>query len=270
MEHGSSFSARYGFEPSDVEIGIWHDAPEDLRAAVVSIAYEVSLGPKALRDLVCRVLRKRPNPNNWSEYPNIDDEVRSLVDWCEWYEVYDIIEAVHSELFRMGAYNQGMSRAQSFAAEVNRTFRKKGIGWQLSNGKLLIRGADSFERELREAQQQLDDSGRATAANELREATQDLSRRPFPDITGAVQHALAALECLARDVSGDSKSTLGALIKQRPDLVPPPLDRAISAIWGFASEKGRHIREGHAPEMPEAELLVALAASTISYLSRSH
>jgi len=37
-----------------------------------------------------------------------------------------------------------------------------------------------------------------TAKTEIREALNDLSRRPTPDITGAIQHSLACLECVAR------------------------------------------------------------------------
>ena len=47
----------------------------------------------------------------------------------------------------------------------------------------------------------------------IHEALQDLSRRPQPDLTGALQHALAALECLARDVTGENKPTLGQLMR---------------------------------------------------------
>ena len=55
----------------------------------------------------------------------------------------------------------------------------------------------------------------------------DLSRRPNPDITGAIQHAMAALECIARTVCGDGSSTLGALLKRNPDLIPKPLNEAV-------------------------------------------
>jgi hypothetical protein len=52
-------------------------------------------------------------------------------------------------------------------------------------------------------------SGRNTAENELREVFRDLARRRTPDLTGAVQHAGAALECVARDVTGDPKAGSG-------------------------------------------------------------
>ena len=107
-----------------------------------------------------------------------------------------------------------------------------------------------------------------TAAQEIHEALQDLSRRPRPDITGSVQHALAALECVARDVADDSKATLGAIIKKYPGLLPPPLDAAVDKLWGFASEHGRHLREGREPAREEAELAVHVAAAVATYLPK--
>jgi hypothetical protein len=95
----------------------------------------------------------------------------------------------------------------------------------------------------------------------------DLSRRPEPDITGAIQHAMAALECVARDVSGEPKLTLGEIIKRHAVLIPAPLDQAIERTWGYSSERGRHLREGRNPDMDEAQLIVGLSAVVITYLS---
>ncbi len=109
-------------------------------------------------------------------------------------------------------------------------------------------------------------SERHTAQNELHSALRDISRRPDPDLTGAVQHALAALECVARDVCGDPKATLGGILERHPGLLPGPLDAAVEKIWGYASEMGRHVREGREPQRAEVELLVELAAAVSTYL----
>ena len=77
---------------------------------------------------------------------------------------------------------------------------------------------------------------------------------------------MGALECVARDVTGDSKATLGDILKRHPDLLPKPLDKALSQVWGYASEKARHLREGNEPGREESELIVGLAATTVVYL----
>lgn len=134
------------------------------------------------------------------------------------------------------------------------------------DGLLESRGPESFETVVDEARRVLDELGLRTARQEIHEALRDLSRRPDPDITGAIQHAMAGLECVARELAG-SKATLGEVLKQNPDLLPKPLDDAISKMWGYASERGRHLREGRAPSRSEAELVVGVAAATCAYLS---
>ena len=109
---------------------------------------------------------------------------------------------------------------------------------------------------------------RPNAAREIGEAQRDLARRPEPDCTGAVQHAMAALEAVARDVTGDEKATLGDILKDKPDLFPRPLDVVMGKIWGYASEMARHVREGDELEVEEVELMVALAAAGVTYLAK--
>jgi hypothetical protein len=63
------------------------------------------------------------------------------------------------------------------------------------------------------------------------------------------------------------KKTFGEILKKRPDLFPKPLDQAAEKVWGFASEMGRHMREGRAPMVKDALLMVGLCASLAAYLT---
>ena len=102
-----------------------------------------------------------------------------------------------------------------------------------------------------------------------KEAIKDLSRRPDPEITGAIRHSLAALECLSRKVTGEPTMTLGKLIKENPQIVPQPLNDVVAKIFGFASIKGRHLEEGYDPTFEEAELMVYLSAAICTYLCKT-
>ena len=80
---------------------------------------------------------------------------------------------------------------------------------------------------------------------------------------------MGALEAVARDLAGDPKATLGKVLKRNPDLLPKPLDTAVSQLWGYASTEARHVQEGRRePNREEAELLVGLAAVMATYLTR--
>lgn len=253
------FSKRQGFKPEQVEITVRNDASEALREYVVQTVSSLGYDANFMRTIVCRLLRKIPDRNNWSE-PNVYYEVVGLLQECQWYYVYDAIELFYSSLREQDQ--------DKYEVEINEFFLMNGIGWKLLKGVIEYRGDENFELEISSAITALEEARQRTAKSEIREAITDLSRRPEPDITGAVQHSLACLECIAREVAGNTKMTLGELIKKYGAIVPKPLDDVISKIWGYASEQGRHLREGRAPSYEDAELIVGLSAVMSTYLSK--
>ena len=257
---GKSFSKRHGHSIQEREITVREDAPKELREYVIATAYDKEMRAGILRSVICKALRKLPDSNNWSE-PNVAQENRELIENCEWYFIYDIIELIYRRLL---ADDEAV--AQEFETDVNDFFRLNGIGWQLIDGEIQMRGPQAFESLVRGAVQGLEKAGKPTAMQEIDEALKDLSRRPKADITGAIQHGMASLECLAREVCGDHKLTLGEIIKKHNGLFPKPLDEGITKTWGYASEMARHIREGRVPTREEAELVVGLSATVINYL----
>lgn len=260
------FSRRHGYRAPDREITVRQDAPGDLRYAVIQIAGELGILPQFLRSVICRVLYRRPQTEvNWSDGPVLQ-EVYGYIENCEWFRVYDIIEALYRDVLH--EHLQGSVAAPEFEARINQFFGEEGIGWQLANGEIRVRGDEAFEATLRAAGETLADAGLATASNEIRQAIRDLSGRPAPDITGAIQHAAAAFECVARQATGDQQATLGKIMNDYPDLVPRPLNEAVPKIYGFTSEMGRHLREGREPGFVEAELVVGLSASLATYLAK--
>jgi len=266
---GDSFSKRQGLQAAK-PITIWEDAPEDFRRAVIVAAHDdCKVSSERLREIVCKVLRAKPNSNNWSEGP-VWSEVDHLVEFCKWNQVYDIIEAIWGAFDR----NAGVQVADHFAKardvfeqKVNELTAEFGIGWQLTGGKVQARGDDTHETILSDAETALKSAGKVTALTETQEAIADISRRPTPDITGAMQHAMAALECVARDVAGDPKPVLGKLLQKYPDVLPKPLNEAVEKLWGYASENARHGKEGNAPTREEGMLIVGLVASLTNYLT---
>lgn len=267
------FSERHGLAPEEPEVTIREEAPEELRGIVVDFAYRCDLTPQDLRRILCEVLMRRPDENNWSGFPNVNGEVRDLLDECEWYEVYDIIEAIAKHLQTdendpFVAYASDERQDERFMGLLNTYFRKRGIGYQLIAGRIEVRGPEAFEVAVQTAHAQLKSAGLPTAAKEMHEALRDLSRRPTPDTTGAIQHAMAAAECVARTAANDPKATLGDILKGHPGLVPRPLDEALSKMWGYASETARHLREGREPGYEEAELAVVTAAGVVIYLEK--
>jgi hypothetical protein len=258
------FSRRFGHRPEEREITVREDAPEDVRAAILKIAEsDLDLRPSYLRDVLCTVLRKLPDRSNWSEYPNVWEECQCLIEDCPWYKVYDFVEMLYRNLRNSG----DRGHATRWQDLINDYFLEAGVGWRMVDGLLESRGPEAFVTVVDAAQNALNEAKLPTARQEIHEALRDLSRRPEPDLTGAIQHAMAALECTAREATGDIRATLGEVLKRYPDLLPKPIDEAASRLWGYASEMARHLREGRAPARPEAELLVGAAAALCTYLA---
>jgi hypothetical protein len=255
------FSNRHGYRGSEQEITVREDAPEGLRFAIPLIAQDAGMTPTAMRRTICAILLVRPDPSNWSDYPNVWEEVNALVEDCPWFKVYDIAEGLYTAFAHYDP-----DRASEFQDRLNELFRENGIGWQMTEGQIVYRGSEAFTEATREATVILAQTGRSAAANEVHEALADISRRPKPDVTGAIQHSIAALECTARDVTGEPNLTLGRLVPRLA--LMPPLDTAIEKLWGYASERARHIREGQTVSSEEAELVVGVACAVCTFLSR--
>ncbi|HXB45808.1 MAG TPA: hypothetical protein VNV85_17195 [Puia sp.] len=254
------FSNRFGYTPSEKEIAIREDAPLGLRQFIVQLVYDCGYQPSFCRRIICRVLSITPDRNNWTEYPNIEYEASQLIEECDWFFVYDIIEAFGNAI--------DTNYREEFQDDLNLYFKQSGIGWKIEYGSIEYRGAEEFETAIKQVETVLETAKLETAKTEIKEAIHDLSRRPVPDITGAIQHSLACLECASREITGDKKATLGDIIKKHPGIVPRPLDLAIEKIWGYSSEQGRHLREGLIPNFDEAELVVGLTATIAIYLGK--
>lgn len=265
MANYDSFSKRNRYSGPPKEISIREDAPQNLRYFVLQAARDLGWQPSSLRDTLCRVLRQAPDSSNWSEFPNIWNEVEGLMYGAKWYKVYDIIESLYAK-FRSHDSRTGDQDAPEFARALNEYFIDEGIGWQLVDGQIATRGTEAFESVVAATTTSLKASGRPTAANHLHEALNDLSRRPQADYTGAIYHSMGALESVARDICGDQKATLGEIAKRYPELFPKPLDTALAQVWGHVSNEARHVREGKDATRREAELIVGLSAALAGYL----
>ena len=155
------------------------------------------------------------------------------------------------------------SRGRGFTSRYRELLDHYGVTAEVI---LPISCSDPDQLDGRAARDVLAQVGHDAAANEIHEALQDVSRRAEPDETGALQHAIAALACTAREVTGEPPLTLGRLVPRQR--LAPPLDTAIEKLWGYASDRARHIREGRCAKTEEAQLIVSVACSVCKFLFR--
>lgn len=263
------FSKRQGYIGQTHEIAFREDAPDNLRYFVLETARELDWAPSSLRPIICHVLKEVPNQNNWSEFPNIWDEVQELIYGCEWFKVYDIIEALHAHFVKHDRENR-LQDAPRFSDAINAFFVEKGIGWRLFNGAVVTRGDEAFESTVKTAASVLEQEEKPTAAGHLRFAIAALSARPKANTSGAVAHATNAVECVLGAITGQVM-TLGKYLDKHPSLFHPALKKGLDGVYGYASDEGaRHGKEGTEPSVEEAEFAVAVCAAVCTLLTRKH
>ena len=260
------FSSRNNYRPPAAEISVRECAPVRLRHAIPLIAASAGMGLIEIRKAICEELLIQHNIRNWDEQ-DVQIEVNNLLENADWYEVYDIAEA----LYAAAAEDEDPERhrklnADKFEEKLNCFFVENGIGWELRDGKIIYRGSETFEKNTHEVPDRLDESGFPSSAEQMREALRDISRRPKPDTTGAIQHAMVALEATAREVTGQPKPTLGKLV---PALdLPSPLNQAVSNLWVIHLDTGVTFASGRPSASLTPNLIVSVAGALCTFITQ--
>jgi hypothetical protein len=253
------FSTKFGYTPGPLKAAL--PVPADFIHGIIQVFKDVGLRSDLVRASVAAHLRRREDTTAQRD-SEIWKQVEAVLETLEWFQVFDVLQRLHHDL----SAAVGTTVAPALANAVNEYFRDAGITFQLASGEFIVRGGDTFQYAVESAIAKCANSNRSRARNEMHEALRDMSRRPDPDVTGALHHAMAALEAIAREAAGDPNATLGAILKHHPDLVPKPLDTAIEKVWGYCSERARHAREGEIVCDDDAELIVCLAAAIGTYI----
>jgi hypothetical protein len=257
----SSFSQRHGLAGPPPGTLLRYEVPVSFRRFLVELPHNpvVELTLHEMRDVVCDVLQvwpKKHEPPYYDYKPHIQE--------CEWFRIYDIIEALYKFL-----HSKGFVR--SFGSELNKEFVAQNLGWQLSNtGKVEMRGDAVFEGAIQTSISTLLTESKPTAAGHIKSAISALSVRPTANTSTAVSDATKAVECVLHDITGQAM-TLGKYLDKYPDLFHPALKKALDGVYGFASDAGaRHGKEGEVPTFAEAQFAVTTCAAACTMLTATN
>ena len=154
----------------------------------------------------------------------------------------------------------------SLTSAINEARRANSLGWKMEADIFTVVASTAQHDNAARIIDGLEAAQLRTSARELREAHSDLSRRPLPDISGGIQHAGAAIECLAREISGDTKLSLGDIIKKREDLFPGAYRKMADAMWGIVSNQGRHMKEEGEASLKDALFVVGSITNLAAFL----
>lgn len=264
------FSERYRYG-SNVPIEIRGDAPHGLRLRILSFARMGNeqfpnphfVGIHELMMIMCDILSE---PGIKGTDDELSHQAEQLISQCIWYKCYDIAEAFFSYLNKNLDKITGYEFSTQYSNKLNKYFIENGIGYKMENGKILVRFSEPNETLVHEAIKKLKEKNLAVARNEVMEAYSAISRKPTADLTGAMTHSKAALECVVREVTGQPKGTLGKLINDHKELFPGAISKIVDGIHGYTSEEGSHVKNGASPTFKNTELMVSLVSALCSFL----
>jgi hypothetical protein len=259
----SNFSIRNAVGPP-APLKLTRDvAPEAFRSVVINfLKRDRGLSNTYIRDLVAAGIGKIPDfEHNWGE-PNVWQEAAGMMRDAEWFQVYEAAESIHGELSR---HHSGYE--EPYQQQINDVLRTQGVAWEMVDGVFISIGDEVEASILSEGLAALSNSNLSVAKEEMLEAIRCLSRRPDPNLSGALHHATTALESVAREATGDKKATFGQILSKHQDLLPKPLDDAAGMLWGYASNHARHGREDRDLDLGKVRLIVGVCATLITFLT---
>jgi len=261
------FSARYGYKGKGTDM-IYEDAPEAVRVGLREILQEMAFGtPSYQRVIICKALRRRPDPNNWSEYPNINDEVDDLIHGLEWYEFYDMCEKIArlEEIKEIG-YVSG-SYQSIFAYNLNQLLEEENVGYKMVDSYIEKVGSQEFREAVEAALDSLKNPRYKAPLGQFKKALGFRNQLP-PDYANAVKEAVNAIEGTLQIATEKAGEALPSILTNLQAKFPSHFKRIIKEIYGYgsASEGARHAAVGgYVPSSDEAEFIIHVSAAAIAY-----
>lgn len=240
-----SFSLRYGYKRKSSDI-IYKDAPQLVRVGLREILVQTGFeSPKAQRRIICQPLRRRPDPYNWSDYPNINSEVDDLIHGLAWYEFYDMCEKIArlSEIKEVGYISQTYESV--FAHKLNNLFQEENVGYRMTSSYICKVGTPEFDEAVMGALDQLQDPKFKPPLEQFTKALDFRNKLP-PDHTNAIKEAVNSIEGVLQIATGKLGVALPTILSDLQPGYGSHFERIFKEVYGYgsASEGVRHAGVG--------------------------
>lgn len=200
-----------------------------------------------------------PGFERWSAFVQ---HVRNWFFRCEWYEVYDFIEALLVE-------TEGSLR-ESITDLTNHFLETEMSAYRIVNDRVAeITSSEeisAIEDAIRDTEQF------SPVRDHLKNAVTKLTDRKNPDYRNSIKESISAVEALCKRITKDPGATLGTAIKRLKDAgvqLHPAVETAWSKLYGYTSDKGgiRHaLTDAATIGFAEAKYMLVSCSAFISYL----
>ena len=249
------FSAREGLG-GEISL-IYNDAPEALRSGLREVLHVLGYeGPRAQRGILCNALRVIPDLGNWSEYPNIEDEVVGLLETEPWYKFFDALERICRFL--------PTRKVETYCEKMNALFAEERIGYRFEASSIARVGTEGFHLAEAGARHALQDDRFVEPRHQFERALEFRNNLP-PDWANAIKEAVNSVEGVLQVIYQRPGVALPTIISQNfPDEFPGGIGKLFRSLYSLGSGTvgARHASiGGNEPTAPRAELAIHVAAA---------
>ena len=251
----SSFSEREGLRRNTPLIH--GDAPYQLRYGVREVLARLDYRtPKAQRRILCGALRTPPETDNWSDYPNVDNEVIELLTLSHWLRFFDALERMPTHLRE--------DEVELYYQEMNALLADESIGYRFESGQLTRVGTDEFHSAVNSARNSLQGDRFAEPRRQFDRANHFRNSFP-PDWPNAIKEAVNSVEGTLQVIYNRPGVSLTTIMTDNfPSDVPGGIKQLFRSLYshGSGTEGARHASiGGNQPTASRAELAIHIAAA---------
>jgi len=231
VEIPKRFSIRHGLEAQPTE-PVFEDAPKRLRFFVFETMQRYIPYQRASM-IVGRALCKPELGTLEARYPIVVWQNRSpYVYHGDWWEVYNLIEAIWKEL--------EPSHRRDFAEDLNAVFSEESIGWKLDQTGCLQRTLPAtVHAQVEEVFRELQIPRFASALTLVKSAHKAYNARPRMD-RDVCTNIFDALESVAKEVFGQPNATFGHVLKKGNGVFAAETISTLEKLYGMANAHFRH------------------------------
>ncbi len=197
-----------------------------------------------------------------------------LISDAPWWRIFEFVEYILDRCTSIYEWDElgdiySKERASSLTYGINNVLERSRIAYKISDKKFVPRFPELEQREVERAC-----NTRFEGANQHIKKAQDcLAIYKNPDCVGAIRESIHAVESIAKEITGDSKATLGKLT-ERLNLHPAFQD-GLNNLYGFTSDASgiRHASysDKHPkPDQNTARFMLVLCSSFVNYIISQH
>ncbi len=251
----NSFSVREGLR-SESSL-IYDEAPGALRYGLREVLHVLGYQtPTAQRLILCKSLRVIPDRSNWTDYPNIEDEVVYLLETEPWHKFFDALERIRQFLSE--------EEAVVYYERMNALFADERVGYRFESGNIVRVGTEEFHDAVRVAQHALTGERFAEPRRQFERACEFRNALPA-DWSNAIKEAVNSVEAVLQIIYERPSATLTSIASNDfPAELPGNIKKLFLSLYGQGSGTvgARHASiGGNEPSGPRAELAIHMAAA---------